>query len=116
MYSIEYTNKMKRDVKRILKRGKSISKLIATLDLLATGKPMPTQYNDHPLKGDLRDFRECHIENNWLKCRYRHFSHYADISVMPTNSSSERLPPGMLKISTITGGTTQGISAFISIH
>lgn len=66
MYSIEYTNKMKRDVKRMNKRGKNMDKLITALELLASGKPIPARYNDHPLKGDMRGYRECHIENDWL--------------------------------------------------
>jgi mRNA interferase YafQ len=57
---------MKRDVKRISKRGKDISKLIVTLDLLASEGQMPEKYQDHPLKGDLRGYRECHIEPDWL--------------------------------------------------
>ena len=27
---------------------------------------MPVQYKDHPLSDNLRDFRECHIEPDWL--------------------------------------------------
>jgi mRNA interferase YafQ len=66
MYDIEYTNNMKRNVKRMYKRGKDMSKLITALDLLASGKPMPARYNDHPLRGEMRGSRECHIESDWL--------------------------------------------------
>ncbi|MBR3417948.1 MAG: type II toxin-antitoxin system YafQ family toxin [Oscillospiraceae bacterium] len=66
MYRIEFTAEMKRNVKLMKKRGKDISKLTAMLDLLASGKPVPEQYNDHRLSGNLKDFRECHIEPDWL--------------------------------------------------
>jgi len=66
MYQIEYTSRMKRDVKRMKKRGKDLNKLILTLNLLASGNPMPQQYHDHQLTGNLHDFRECHIEPDWL--------------------------------------------------
>ena len=66
MYEIVYTGKRKRDVKLMKKRGKDISKLTTTLSLLASGKQMPPQYRDHPLRGNLNDFRECHIEGDWL--------------------------------------------------
>jgi mRNA interferase YafQ len=66
MYSIIYTGKMKRDVKRAQKRGKDINKLTITLDLLSSGQPMPEKYNDHPLKGEMKEYRECHIEPDWL--------------------------------------------------
>ena len=66
MLSIVYTQKMKRDVKRIQKRGKNLSKLTIVLDLLASETQMPEKYRDHPLKGEMRGYRECHIEPDWL--------------------------------------------------
>jgi mRNA interferase YafQ len=66
MLTIEYTKKMKTGVKLMKKRGKDISKLTAALDLLASQKTMPERYYDHPLKGDMIGYRECHIEPNWL--------------------------------------------------
>ena len=66
MLKIKYTNKMKRDVRRIAKRGKDPSKLASALDLLAAGGQMPEEYQDHPLRGDMRGYRECHIEPDWL--------------------------------------------------
>lgn len=66
MYKIVFTNRMKKDAKLMRKRGKDMNKLVKTLSLLAEGKPMPAQYRDHSLTGDLHDFRECHIEPDWL--------------------------------------------------
>ena len=57
---------MKRDVKIVQKRGKDINKLRELLDLLASEKPIPPKYRNHPLKGDMRGYYECHIEPNWL--------------------------------------------------
>lgn len=66
MYKIVYTNRMKKDVKLMKKRGKDIEKLVNILSLLASGDPLPQQYKDHALFGNLHDFRECHIEPDWL--------------------------------------------------
>ena len=66
MLHIKFTNKMKRDAKRMRKRGKDMNKLTATLNLLSSQKPMPDRYFDHQLTGNLKDFRECHIEPDWL--------------------------------------------------
>lgn len=66
MYKIEFTNKMKKDTKLMKKRGKDISKLTKILDMLANNVKLPTKCNDHQLTGDLKDFRECHIEPDWL--------------------------------------------------
>jgi mRNA interferase YafQ len=57
---------MKRDARLMEKRGKDMSKLGAALRLLVTGQPLPPKYRDHSLKDNLRDFRECHIESDWL--------------------------------------------------
>lgn len=65
-YQILFTSKMKRDVKRMKKRGRDISKLVTVLDYLSKGILMPLQYRDHQLSGNLADFRECHIEPDWL--------------------------------------------------
>lgn len=66
MYRIEFTNEMKRNVKLMRKRGKDISKLTDILDKLASGLPLPQSNNDHQFTGNLKDFRECHIEPDWL--------------------------------------------------
>lgn len=65
-YQILFTSKMKRDVKRMKKRGRDLSKLVTALDYLANGISMPLQYRDHQFSGNLSDFRECHIEPDWL--------------------------------------------------
>jgi addiction module toxin, RelE/StbE family len=36
------------------------------LDILARGEQLPARNKDHQLTGNLRDFRECHIELDWL--------------------------------------------------
>lgn len=66
MYKIEFTNKMKKDTKLMKKRGKDISKLENILDMLANGVKLPSNCSDHQLTGNLKDFRECHIEPDWL--------------------------------------------------
>ena len=66
LYSIVFTRQMKKDVKTMKKRGKDMEKLIQVLHLLANGSKLSAQYRDHQLTGNLRDFRECHIEPDWL--------------------------------------------------
>ena len=66
MYKIQYTSRMKRDVRLMKKRGKDISKLIDVLNSLASGEAVPPHLKDHQLSGKFRKFRECHIEPDWL--------------------------------------------------
>ena len=66
MYRIEFTNEMKRNVKLMRKRGKDNSKLTDIINKLASGQVLPQSNNDHQLTDNLRDFRKCHIEPDWL--------------------------------------------------
>ena len=88
MYQIVYTNRMKRDVRRAKKRGKNISKLVETLELLQSGESMPEQYHDHQLGGKLKDFRECHIETDWLLI-YQIFENVLILSAVATGTHSD---------------------------
>jgi len=55
-----------RDVKRLRKRNKDMTKLRTVLTLLIEQKPLPRQYLDHPLKGNWKGYRDLHIEPDWL--------------------------------------------------
>ena len=65
MYRIQFTGKMKKDVKRMKKRGKDLSKLQNVLSELASGRSLPDSARDQ-LIGNYHGFRECHIEPDWL--------------------------------------------------
>ena len=43
-----------------------MAKLREVIRLLAEGGPLPMRYHDHPLAGDWRSYRDCHIEPDWL--------------------------------------------------
>jgi mRNA interferase YafQ len=66
MLQPDYSGQFKRDVKRAQKRGKDMGKLKTLLALLIEGKPLPVAYLDHPLKGQWQNFRDAHIEPDWL--------------------------------------------------
>ncbi len=90
MYKIVYTNRMKKDAKLMRKRGKDMNKLIKVLALLAEGNPLPAQYKDHQLSGSLSDFRECHIEPDWL-LMYQIYDDILIISATATGSHADLL-------------------------
>jgi mRNA interferase YafQ len=60
------TSQFKKDVKLARKRGKDLEKLTTVLDLLIDGDELPSQYRDHPLRGNFAGSRDCHIEPDWL--------------------------------------------------
>lgn len=83
MYQIVYTNRMKRDAKLMKKRGKDMEKLVQVLSLLASGEGLPEHYRDHQLTGNLQDFRECHIEPDWLLM----YQIYEDILILSATAT-----------------------------
>ncbi len=65
-YEVKFTTKFKKELKLVQKQGKNLDKLFAVVDLLANDEELPIKYHDHNLTGDYVDFRECHIEPDWL--------------------------------------------------
>lgn len=59
-------NQFKKDIKRMLKRGKDMAKLREVLDLLIEGSDLPEKFRDHLLVGNFSGKRDCHIEPDWL--------------------------------------------------
>lgn len=66
MYEIEVTNRFLKDLKLARKRNLDENKLNDIVRLLANGKPIPEKNRDHPLVGDYKGCRECHITPDWL--------------------------------------------------
>ena len=58
--------RFRRDVKLAQKRGKDMARLREAISLLIEGSPLPPRYQDHPLGGEWKHFRDCHIEPDWL--------------------------------------------------
>jgi mRNA interferase YafQ len=49
-----------------VRRGKDTSKLGRLILLLLAEEPLPDRYDDHPLKGNWKGYRDAHIEPDWL--------------------------------------------------
>lgn len=60
------SSRFKRDARRTERQGKDLDKLDAFLTLLIHQERLPERYRDHPLRGNLRGYREAHIEPDWL--------------------------------------------------
>ena len=66
MLEVILSNRFKRDLKVIKKRGYNLDLLNDIVDKLAAESPLDTKYHDHSLTGDFIGFRECHIQPDWL--------------------------------------------------
>ena len=82
-----YTSAFKQDWKRVSKRGYDMDKLKKVIGLLVNDEPLPTEYRDHQLTGDLKSHRELHIEPDWLliykiagdDCIFAHTGTHSDL-------------------------------------
>ena len=61
-----YKKQFEKDLKRLIKRGKSSEKIKDVMGKLINQIPLGQSYRDHQLKGNYVDCRECHIEPDWL--------------------------------------------------
>ena len=66
MLSIVLSGQMKKDLKLAKKRGYDIDLLKNVVDRLANQEVLPEKYKDHSLSGRYTNFRECHIQPDWL--------------------------------------------------
>lgn len=65
-FQIRRTSAFKKDVKRLIKQGRDLSKLATIVDAIADGKQLEERHRDHELVGNRRGFRDCHIESDWV--------------------------------------------------
>ena len=66
MRTPNFTTQFERDLRLLQRRGKDIEKLKEILTALINQEPLAERYRDHPLKGNFKDRRECHVEPDWL--------------------------------------------------
>lgn len=66
MLDIVPSNQFKKDLELAQKRGLKLDKLRTVVNALAARQTLDEKYRDHSLTGNYRDFRECHIEPDWL--------------------------------------------------
>jgi mRNA interferase YafQ len=62
------SGQFKRGRKLAQKQGLDLPLLKWGIAQLAESIPLPASWKDHPLKGDMKNFRECHIggSGDWL--------------------------------------------------
>lgn len=66
IFEIRRTNSFEKSLKKSIKKGLDINLLKEIVFKLANDIPLEKKNKDHQLKGDMKDFRECHIKDDWL--------------------------------------------------
>lgn len=66
MLKLVLSNRFKKDMKTLKKRGYDFGLMETVVDTLMAQKPLDKKYRDHELSGNYAGFRECHILPDWL--------------------------------------------------
>ena len=66
MLKPKVSRQFERDYVRQVKRNKSLEKLDEVMKLIVEEKPLLRKHNDHPLRGNWKGYRDCHVEPDWL--------------------------------------------------
>ena len=66
MYTVKATNRFKKDLKTVIKRGYNTGIMDTVISNLANGNELDAKYCDHNLHGEWEGCRECHVLPDWL--------------------------------------------------
>lgn len=61
MYKIKITNRFKQNFKKLKKSGFNMDIIVDVIDKLSKGKSLQPKFKNHPLKGKLKGYYDCHI-------------------------------------------------------
>ena len=61
-----FTNQFGKDLKKMERRGKALSKIKKVITKLVNEERLEPKFKDHKLIGNYQGRRECHIESDWL--------------------------------------------------
>lgn len=63
MKALDYTTKFRRDLRRELKTDPKLQAILEpVISTLQEGKVLPEKMSDHPLSGQWKDHRDCHVK------------------------------------------------------
>jgi mRNA interferase YafQ len=66
MLIFDPSSAFKKDFQKLAARRYDILKAFLPIALLLNRMPLPSQYQDHPLKGQWAGYREFHVEPDWV--------------------------------------------------
>lgn len=91
-YEVVYSNQFKKSLKKILKQGKKLNKLLDVVDKLAYKEELEPHYRNHKLIDNkyYQKCWECHIEPDWLLI-YQYNEDKVLLLLINTGSHSELL-------------------------
>jgi len=61
-----YSSQFKKDFKKLKSHEKTFSQLELVIEKLLNHETLESKYRDHKLTGKWKNFRDCHIEPDWI--------------------------------------------------
>ena len=91
-YKIKYTKEFKKSLKKAIKQGKDINKLLKVIDMLSKRITLPPKYKNHQLYNDknFQNCKDCHIEPDWILI-YKYLENELILLLINTGSHSNIL-------------------------
>ena len=66
MLKPQYHKKFRKDLKLLERRKENIDLVFEVIGMLLEERVLPAKYEDHPLQGKWKGFRDCHIKDDWV--------------------------------------------------
>jgi mRNA interferase YafQ len=66
MLNPKRTSQFKRDFKRMRNQGADMDAINNVMERLIQELPLDRRCHDHPMTGDWKDHRDCHIKSDWV--------------------------------------------------
>ncbi len=88
MLTIYRSSRFKKDVKRLKKRGADFGELKTVIRMLQRGETLPPKYKDHPLKGEYKGCRDCHLAFDWVLI-YAIFEDEGELALIRTGTHAD---------------------------
>ena len=70
MKEIRKTSQFKKDFKRFSRDIEKVKTLISIVKKLQNAEAIPEEFYPHPLKGEWKNYMECHIDDDYLLIWY----------------------------------------------
>ena len=70
MKEIRKTSQFKKDFKRFSRNMEKVKTLMCIVEKLQNGEVIPDEFYPHPLKGEWKNYMECHIGDDYLLIWY----------------------------------------------
>ena len=86
MKEVRKSTQFKKDFKRYKNDREKVRLLFEVVTKLANGEELPKENKPHPLKGKLKQYMECHIEDDYLLIWYDKIADRIELVRLGTHS------------------------------